>query len=67
MKNIYGKNAIIFCLCISIILPFVSFLYLLKRFSVFGVVALVVNVTSIFVVAFCLTKEIKRNKKQKRL
>lgn len=65
MKKVCEKNVIIFCLVVSIILPIVSLLYLLKEFSVFGIIALVVNVASIFIVAFCLTREIKRNKKKK--
>lgn len=60
MKKNSNFNMIIFCLVCVSILPFTTLMYLLQKFTVFGLIALIVNILCIPVVIFCLIQE-KRN------
>jgi hypothetical protein len=44
------------------ILPFVTMLYLLKWFSVFLLIALIINIVAIPIVGLCLIMELKKRK-----
>lgn len=50
-------STIIFCLVCVIILPFTTLLYMRQEFTIFSVIALIVNILCIPVVIICLIKE----------
>lgn len=52
-------STIIFCLVCVIILPFTTLLYMRQEFTIFSVIALIVNILCIPVVIICLIKEKK--------
>ena len=52
---------IIFCLVCVIILPFTTLLYMRQEFTIFSVIALIVNILCIPVVIICLIKEKNNN------
>ena len=52
--------AIVFSLVCVIILPFVTVLYMLQNFTIFSIVALIINILCIPVVIICLIKEKKK-------
>ena len=53
-------SMILFCLVCVIILPFTTLLYMRQEFTVFSVIALIVNIFCTPVVVICLIKEKKK-------
>ena len=53
-------SMILFCLVCVIILPFTTLLYMRQEFTIFSVIALIVNILCIPVVIICLIKEKKK-------
>ena len=52
-----NKKFLIFCLVCSLILPFVTTMYLFKKVSVIGIIALIFNIIAVVLILICFILE----------